>query len=363
MPPIDFSSWPLPATLKQSADETKVQYVQLGSCGLRVSFPILGAMLMGSAQQMPGAIDQEPAMEVLKAAFDRGINTWDTANGYGNGLSERVIAETIRKYNIPRHKLIIMTKCFFPVGETPDIFSPAHGGLMAKSKDYVNQSGLSRAAIFNAVDASLERLGTSYIDVLQIHRYDASVAPEETMKALHDLVQGGKVRYLGASSMRATQFARLQSAAEARGWTRFVSMQNYYHLCYREEERDMNRYCAETGVGLVPWSPIYRGLLARPLGADYHSARSRAPNPVAPGVTPADEEIIHRVETLAGGKGWKMVEVALLWHKSKGTIPIIGLNSVPRIEEMCGLREKSLTEEEIRYLEEPYVAKAVAGHD
>lgn len=222
-------------------------------------------------------------------------------------------------------------------------------------------TGLSRTAIFNAVDASLSRLNTSYIDLFQIHRYDPSTPPEETMKALHDLVQLGKVRYIGASSMWATEFANLQFVAEKNGWTKFVSMQNYYNLCYREEEREMNRFCKATGVGIIPWSPLYGGHLARPLG-ESDSERSKRPPKYGSGVTPADEEIIKRVGEVEQKKGWKMAQVSLVWLRSKGAIPIIGANSVSRVEDAVSLRNKVSTEDELAYLEEPYVPKPVVGH-
>lgn len=201
----------------------------------------------------------------------------------------------------------------------------------------------------------------SYIDILQIHRYDPSTPPEETMKALHDLVQAGKVRYIGASSMWATQFANLQHVAATNGWTQFVSMQNYYNLCYREEEREMNRFCKETGVGIIPWSPLFGGLLARPLGVK-ESERSKTPAPFGSSVTSADEEIIRRVETLAGKKGWKMVDVALVWLRSKDAIPIVGFNSIARVKDAAALRGKVLEKDEVEFLEAPYVPKPIAGH-
>lgn len=182
------------------------------------------------------------------------------------------------------------------------------------------------------------------------------------MKVLHELVGAGKVRYIGASSMWATQFASLQFTAEKHGWTKFVCMENYYNLCYREEEREMIRFCKDTGVGVIPWSPLHAGRLARPIGYDK-SIRSGRPSPHHPSLTAEDEEIIGRVEELAGKKGWKMSHVALAWHKNKGSIPIVGLNSVERIQEACEMRDKSLTEEEVKYLEEPYVARSVIGHD
>jgi aryl-alcohol dehydrogenase-like predicted oxidoreductase len=222
-------------------------------------------------------------------------------------------------------------------------------------------AGLSRAAIFNAVDASLARLNTSYIDLFQIHRFDPTTPLEETMKALHDLVQSGKVRYIGASSMWAIQFAQMQFVAEKNGWTKFVSMQNYYNLCYREEEREMIRYCKGTGVGIIPWSSMFGGRLARPLGYDG-SVRSKKPSPFDSGLTEADETIIRRVEELAEKKGWKMSQIAVAWHKAKGSIPIVGFNSVKRVDEACDVRGKTLTDEEVKYLEEPYVPKNVQGH-
>ena len=171
-------------------------------------------------------------------------------------MSEELIAKAIKKYNLPRHKLTILSKCYGYVGETPDIRSILYRDEMPQLKDYTNQGGLSRAAIFNAVDASLKRLNMDYMDLLQIHRFDPTTPIEETMEALHDLIKSGKVRYIGASSMWATQFAQMQFVAEKNGWTKFISMQNQYSLLYREEEREMNKYCDATGVGLIPVSKL-----------------------------------------------------------------------------------------------------------
>ncbi len=214
----------------------KATYRQLGKSGLRVSNPILGAMSIGDSRWQSWVMDEDASLPLLKAAYDRGINTWDTANVYSNGASEEVIAKAIKKYSIPRHKLIIASKCCGTVREGNDPETLALKDV-EKTVDYVNQRGLSRQGIFNAVNASLKRLETDYIDLLQIHRYDATVPVEETMKALHDLVEAGKVRYIGASSMWAVQFANMQWVAEKHGWTKFVSMQGYYNLLYREEER------------------------------------------------------------------------------------------------------------------------------
>jgi aryl-alcohol dehydrogenase-like predicted oxidoreductase len=222
--------------------------------------------------------------------------------------------------------------------------------------------GLSRGAIFKAVDASLKRLGTDYIDLLQIHRYDPTVPPEETMKALHDLVQAGRVRYIGASSMWTYQFANMQFIAEKNGWTKFVSMQNRYNLCYREEEREMNKFCNETGVGLIPWTPLASGLLSKPLGVE--TARSKMVAAMSGTLTEADQIINKRVQELAEKKGLKMSQVALAWIRGKGCIPIVGLNSpsIERLDEACAIRDMKLTADEMKYLEEPYTPKPVAGH-
>lgn len=352
----------IPLRLKESYEATKVSYVQLGRAGLKVSIPILGAMSFGHKDWQPWVVDDEAEVEkLLKGAYDRGLNTWDTANVYSNGISEEMIGRVIKKYNIPRHKLVLLTKCFGLVGEEPAARPMVFGTEMTNNKDYVNQSGLSRAAIFNAVNASLKRLQTDYIDLLQIHRFDKNVPIEETMKALHDLVESGKVRYIGASSMWAHQFAMMQFCAEKNGWTKFVSMQNHYSLCYREEEREMNKFCHETGVGLIPWAPLYRGVLARPLESEK-TTRAQSNKEVREGVTETDREIVKRVQELADKKGWKMSHVALAWIIQKGTIPIVGFSNLARLEEACDVRGKTLTEEEMQYLEEPYQPKAIMGH-
>ncbi len=298
------------------------------------------------------------ALPLLKAAYDRGINTWDTANIYSNGESERIIAKAIRKYQIPRHKLVIATKC---CGTTREDNEPATLALkdIDDTVDYVNQRGLSRQGIFNAVHASLERLETDHIDLLQIHRFDKTVPIEETMKALHDLVQSGKVNYIGASSMWTYQFAQMQFCAEKNGWTKFISMQNWYNLLYREEEREMNKFCLETGVGLIPWGPLAAGSLARP----HHTTGSTTRSEGKPALPESDVKIINKVEELAKKKGWKMSQVALAYLDYKGiSSPIIGFSKVERIEEALDMQGKTLTEDEIKLLEEAYVPKDVKGH-
>lgn len=297
----------LAAGLKESVANSKCEYRRLGNSGLRVSVPIFGCMSFGDRRTLDWAIEEDEALPLLKAAYDRGLNTWDTANVYSNGQSEVIVGKALKKYNIPREKVIIMTKCFSAVGETPEVRSFFFPSQIASSKDYVNQHGLSRAAIFNAVEASLRRLDTPYIDLLQIHRFDPNTPIEETMKALHDLVQSGKVRYIGASSMWATQFARMQFCAEKNGWTKFISMQNHYNLLYREEEREMNRFCNDTGVGLIPWAPLCRGHLARrpeQFGSTKRSQGEKETTSGTHGTVEPDLTIINRVVEIADKHEW-----------------------------------------------------------
>ncbi|KAK5016958.1 NADP-dependent oxidoreductase domain-containing protein [Cryomyces antarcticus] len=354
---------------KEASNVPLAGYKQLGKSGLRVSVPILGAMSFGDKRWQDWVIEEDEAMPILKAAYDRGLNTWDTANVYSNGVSEEIIGKAIKKYDIPRHKLVILTKCCGTVreGNSSEVMALQD---IDKTVDYVNQRGqqkigaesdslpgLSRQGIITAVEASLARLQTSYIDLLQIHRYDKTVPVEETMKALHDLVESGKVRYIGASSMWATQFATMQFTAEKHGWTKFISMQNHYNLLYREEEREMNRFCNETGVGLIPWGPLSAGQLARPTAQSGKTARSAGKS-----VGDTDSAIIDRVQEFAEKKGWKMSHVALAWLNKRISSPIIGFSSVARIDEALAIRGKELTLEEEKYLEELYKDKPVIGH-
>ncbi|KAG6905423.1 hypothetical protein DXG01_002809 [Tephrocybe rancida] len=308
-----------------STSSPKIEYRQLGKSGLRVSVPIVrrltsplcwlglmnrivqvGAMSFGSPEWAKWVIGEDQTIEVLQAAWDLGINTVDTANIYSNGESERIIGKWIRQSKIPRERLIIATKCFGIVGHTPGfrvVLLPDLGNQV----DYVNQSGLSRAAIFNAVDASLARLKLDYVDLLQIHRFDSRTPVEETMKALHDVVESGKVRYIGASSMRVWQFALMNEVAEKHGWTKF--------------EREMNAYCNYHGIGLIPWAPLSGGTLARPLGVSTVRVETTKGSPYEKEITAADREIITRVEELAGKKGVKMGQIALAWVASKTSSP------------------------------------------
>ncbi|KAH8682898.1 putative oxidoreductase [Tricladium varicosporioides] len=329
----------------------KMEYQRLGKSGLKVSRIILGCMSFGSStwSGSPWILNEEESLPLLKAAYDAGINTWDTANTYSNGVSETIIGKALKHYSIPRSKVVIMTKVYYPVLEGSDERpSPA-----LNDGEIVNQMGLSRKHIFDAVDGSLRRLQTDYIDVLQLHRLDRETSPEEIMRALHDLVAIGKVRYIGASSMKTWEFARLQYTARLHGWTEFVSMQGLYNLLYREEEREMNEFCDAEGIGLIPWSPLARGLLCRP--ANVESERSVLDVKSRKWFKgDRDVDIISAVESIARKKGVSMSAIATAWVLSKGCAPILGLGSEKRIAEVGEAFQVVLTNDDIQQLEQPY---------
>ncbi|KAH8832472.1 NADP-dependent oxidoreductase domain-containing protein [Flagelloscypha sp. PMI_526] len=330
-------------------------YRRLGSSGLRVSVPIFGAMSIGHKDWQQWVVDGDEAVELLKAAWDRGINTFDTANVYSNGVSEELVGQFITKYNIPRSKVLVFTKCNgLTTRSEPGIRTALRPDLKLL-RDNINQFGLSRAAVFNQVEDSLQRLGTSYIDLLQIHRFDKDTPVEETMKALHDLVQSGKVRYIGASSMRTWQFALMNQVAEKNGWTKFSSMQDEYSLLYREEEREMIPYCKFNGIGIIPWAPLAGGLLARPLTPTLTTRGEAVKGTVfEPKIPESSKTIISRVEEVSKKKDWTMAQVALAWVNAKIDSPIVGLSSVKRVEEsILEVGKFVLSEEEVKYLEEP----------
>ncbi|TQN64273.1 Versiconal hemiacetal acetate reductase [Colletotrichum shisoi] len=321
----------------------------LGNTGLKISKIILGCMTFGSSrwEGSPWVLDEEDGLQLLKAAYDNGINTWDTADTYSNGESEIIIGKALKKFNIPRQKVVILSKIFNPVMDDESRPASVNDGPL------VNQMGLSRKHVFHAVDKCLERLGTDYIDVLQIHRLDRETPPEEIMRALHDVVQSGKVRYIGASSMYTWEFSRLQYIARSRGWTEFISMQPFYNLLYREEEREMLPFCRATGVGVIPWSPIARGLLAKPFSNDGEgtSLRSRTDKKTQAWFADANLDIVNRVEEIAKKRGVSMALVSTAWVLQKGCWPIVGLGSERRIKETIEALKLKLTEEECRYLE------------
>ncbi|KAL5363620.1 NADP-dependent oxidoreductase domain-containing protein [Aspergillus floccosus] len=335
----------------------KMQYQRLGKSAIKISRIILGCMTFGNPawEGSPWVLPEEKALPLLKKAFDCGINTWDTANTYSNGQSEMIIGKALETYSIPRSKVVIMTKLYYPVLDAEDARRPSPA---VNTGELVNQMGLSRKHIFEAVDASLRRLKTTYIDVLQLHRLDPEAEPEEVMRALHDLVQMGKVHYLGASSMYCWQLARLQYTAKMNGWTPFSSMQNLYNLLYREEEREVNPFCRAEGIGLVPWSPLARGLLARPWNQETErSKRDAKTEKWFKG--DANDQIVRRVETLAQRKGCTMTAVAIAWLLHKGACPIVGLNTAERIESISEALDVKLEEGELKFLEECYCPLAV----
>ncbi|PTB34793.1 uncharacterized protein TrAFT101_010764 [Trichoderma asperellum] len=337
---------------------TKGLYQYLGRSGLKVSRVILGAMSFGAPEWQGWVLDEEESLPLLEYAFKSGIRTWDTADLYSHGRSEQIIGKAIKKFNIPREKLVILTKIFF--GVTPDTPSNQPGSTIINDGELLNQTGLSRKHILDAVDQSIARLGT-YIDVLQIHRLDRSIPFEESMRALNDVVVSGKVRYLGASSMAAWEFQQLQNIADRHGWHKFISMQNYHNLIYREEEHEMIPYCNNTGVGLIPWSPVARGALARPWGT-RNTLREQKDHGLQLLVRgrndQVDEEIVNRVEEVAKKNGKTMAQVAIAWSLSKNMCPIVGLNKRERIDEAVEATKLQLSHEDIDYLEEPYLPKA-----
>ncbi|KAI0942653.1 hypothetical protein AcW1_003226 [Taiwanofungus camphoratus] len=328
------------------------EYRQLGKSGLRVSVPVLGGMTVGNPKWSPWVLPEEKALPLLKAAWDLGINTIDTANTYSNGEAERILGAFMNNYNIPRENLVIMTKVFFLVSPDPSTLTMLNPAL-GSTRDFINQGGLSRAAIFNQVEASLRRLDTGYIDLLQIHTFDPTTPLEETMKALHDLVVSGKVRYLGACNMRTWQFAEMNHVAEVNGWTKFVSIQVEHSLLYRPEEFEMFAYCNYKGIGILSYSPLMDGHLARPVGTETPRTKNISGTPFEKRRRDSDKKIIQRVEDLATKRQWKMSQVALTWASSKVTSPIVGANSPERLQESV-TAGKTLTADEVKYLEELY---------
>jgi aryl-alcohol dehydrogenase (NADP+) len=322
--------------------------VNLGNTGLKVSRLCLGMMTYGSPKWRDWVLTEEEGRPFIKRALELGFNFFDTSDAYSSGVSEEVTGRALRDF-ARREEVVIATKVFFPTGESP------------------NQRGLSRKHILHAIDNSLQRLGTDYIDLYQIHRWDNTTPIEETMEALHDVVKSGKARYLGASSMYAWQFAKAQHLAGRHGWTRFVSMQNHYNLVYREEEREMIPLCRDQGVALIPWSPLARGFLAgnrtRDKGGD--TARSTS-DQFAHQLyyQDSDFKIVDRVVETAKQRGVSPAQIALAWILSKPgvTAPIIGASKMYQLEEATAALSIQLSKEEVDYLEELYQPHPVLGH-
>lgn len=339
-----------------------LQFQKLGDSGLHISKIIVGCMSYGSKAWADWCIeDEELALNILKKCYDNGLRTFDTADVYSNGRSEVLLRKFTEKYNIPRDKIVILSKLFFAVEPEDPGFN-----LFTKSDkpeyEYMNSKGLSRKHIFDAAKASTERLGT-YIDVLQIHRLD-DTPKKEIMKALNDVVDQGFTRYIGASSMKAVEFVELQFIADKYGWHKFISMQNYYNLLDREDEHELIPFLKNSTLGPVtsiPWSPIARGVLARPYSARNDSVRLKTDQGIPmlglDKVNDTEKEIIDRVEEVAKKHNVSMANIATAWVLSKGHCPIVGLSSEARVEDTIKSFDVKLSEEDIKYLEEPYLPK------
>ena len=324
-----------------------MQYANLGAAGIKVSRICLGTMTYGSSRWRPWVLDEGASRPLIKQAIDAGINFFDTADMYSLGASEEVLGRALKDFGPGREQLVIATKVFYPMGDGPD------------------DRGLSRKHIMAAIDASLRRFGTDYVDLYQIHRFDPETSIEETLEALHDVVRAGKARYLGASSMAAWQFAKLLFTAEANGWTRFVTMQNHYNLMYREEEREMIPLCLDQGIGVVPWSPLARGLLAGKARPKTVRAETDAYGQQLYGeqINEADARVIDRLEALAGDAGVSPAQMALAWLLQKPGVvaPIVGASKTHHLDQAICALELRIDADVRARLEEPYVSHAVAG--
>lgn len=326
-----------------------MDYTRLGSTGLKVSRICLGMMTYGNPNWRPWTLSEDDARPFVKRALELGINFFDTANMYSLGVSEQVTGRLLNEFT-RREDVIIASKVYWPMGDGP------------------NDRGLSRKHIMDSIHGTLRRLDTDYVDLYYIHRWDYDTPIEETLETLNDLVRQGKVRYLGASSMFAWQFARALCLADQHGWSRFVVMQNHYNLVYREEEREMNPLCAAEGIGLLPWSPLARGFLAG-------NRKNRQDTPTLRAQTDGyaqelyyqdnDYEILGRVEELARQKGIKPAQIALAWllHQPGVTAPIIGASKLYQLEEAVAAADIALTREELTFLQEPYQPHPVLEHD
>ncbi|MFI7131774.1 aldo/keto reductase [Nonomuraea sp. NPDC050153] len=320
-----------------------MDYTRLGDTGLKVSRICLGMMSYGDPARQEWALARDEAEPIIRRAADAGVTFFDTADVYSQGASETVTGEALRAIFPRREDYVLATKVYFPMGRG------------------ANDRGLSRKHIHAAVDASLRRLGTDHVDLYQIHRWDDETPVEETMEALHDVVKAGKARYIGASSMWAWQFSKAQHVAERNGWTKFVSMQNHYNLLYREEEREMLPLCADQGVGVIPWSPLARGVLAR-AGSSATTARTGSDGRIDFLYDPEnDKAILDRVAQVAGERGLPSAQVALAWllHQPAVTAPIVGATKDRHVDDAVAAVSVSLSESELAFLGEPYRPREV----
>ena len=325
-----------------------MKYKNLGRTGLKVSELCLGCMTFGVPERgdHPWTLPEQQSRPLIRKAVDAGINYFDTANSYSDGTSEEIVGQALKDFT-RRDEVVIATKVFFPMHKGP------------------NAGGLSRKAIFTAIDASLRRLQTDYVDLYQIHRWDYSTPIEETLEALHDVVKSGKARYLGASSMYAWQFSKALHVAREHGWTAFVSMQNHYNLLYREEEREMMPLCTAERIAVVPWSPLARGRLTR--AWDTQTARTQTDaygNKLYVATVDADRKVVEQVATIAAARGVPKAQVALAWIAQKPfvTAPIVGASKPQHLDDAVAALTLKLDAAEIAQLEAPYAPHAIAGH-
>ncbi len=325
-----------------------MNYVNLGKSGLKVSRICLGCMSYGDQSQRKWFLTEEQSQPFFRKAIESGINIFDTANMYSLGVSEEIVGRAIPKYT-KRDEVVIASKVYF------------------KMRDDPNGKGLSRKAIMTEIDNSLKRLNTDYIDLYQIHRWDYETPIEETLEALHDIVKAGKVRYIGASTMFAWQFAKSLYLADLFGWTRFVSMQPYYNLLYREEEREMLPLCLGEGIGVIPWSPLARGRLTRPWEEQKNTLRAQTDafgKILYEKTEEADKKVIDVVTEIVKDKGVSHAQISLAWLLSKPVViaPIIGATKLNHLEEAIAAESLKLSDEEIQKLEAPYLPHALAGY-
>ena len=324
-----------------------MQYTRLGRTGLSISRLCLGCMSFGGGAngRHEWSLDEDSSRPFFRAALESGINFFDTANAYSDGISEEITGRALKDFAL-REEIVIATKVFFPWSAAP------------------NTSGLSRKSLFTAVDASLKRLGTDYIDLYQIHRWDRFTPIEETMEALHDIVKSGRVRYIGASSMASWQFAKAQYTARLNGWTEFVSMQNQVNLLYREEEREMLPLCEDLGVGVIPWSPLARGMLTRDWSEQTKRSESDAFNKIMfANPSESDRLVVEAVATIAATRNLPRAQIALAWLLSKPVItaPIVGTTKPAHLTDALAALSLILTPQEIAALEAPYTPHEING--
>ena len=321
-----------------------MEYVKLGSTGLDVSRICLGCMSFGEPARgpHPWTLDEDSSRPLIRRAVEAGVNFFDTANVYSNGSSEEIVGRALADF-ARRDEVVIATK--------------VHGRM----RPGPNGGGLSRKAIMTEIDNSLSRLGTDYVDLYQIHRWDPHTPIEETLEALHDVVKAGKTRYIGASSMFAWQFSKALYLSERRGWTRFATMQNHYNLLQREEEREMLPLCADQGIGVIPWSPLARGRLTRDW--DTTSARSETDAFGRTLYTDADRTIVEAVAHVAEQRGVPRAQVALAWllHRPSVTAPIVGATKPEHLEDALAAVSLQLNDDELKQLEQPYTVRPVVG--